>query len=1744
MSEKNELLKEISDLTKKRSSYKGRITIFIGYLKSFKSTSADERDAGELELRIGKLDSLYSQYDDTQTRLECICDNIEQQLSEREEFESRYYKILSQAQDLLANCKQSRVPSAADCGSRSGKQNLVKLPTIQIPKFSGSFNTWLEFRDTFTSLIHNNDGIDDVNKFHYLRSSLEGSAAVVVSSIEFSSSNYNIAWKLLCDRFDDKRLLIQHHVASLFGIESVTRETASSLKGIMDHLNKNLRALDSLGEPTKHWDTLLIYVMTHKLDSKTYREWEEYKGRLHGDIRIELQHFLDFLRIRINLLDTIEFSRESHQNNTTYNNTKPSKLRAMVTTQNNDKSNYNVISKDSCPKCSGEHKLSTCPQFLALSNEARLQLLPTFKVCFNCFAKSHFSNNCKKQGCKICKRKHSVLVHLTDKQKPVVHSERSDNISAIPSTDPNNLTLSTSVSSVSLEVSCRRGDVILSTALVKLYDSNNREHIARAVLDSGSTSSLMSERMFRILNLPYNNINQSVEGINNAITHINKICHLRFKSLDETFLRNVNCFVLPNLTNNVPSRTVNISNLNIPSNICLADPHFYKPAAVDIILGADVFWDIIGSQRINLGNDKPALCDSRLGWIISGPMNNTLFSYYLPKPIQCNYMNNPINDNISNQEIQNQLARFWTLEEVNNSMYSNYSPEQILCEEHFIKNTTRLADGRFCVRIPLKENPSILGDSFQRAKQCFLSLERRLLKQPKLYEMYREFMSEYRSLSHMTECDLRSNDNAYFIPHHGVLRESSTTTKLRAVFNASSSTTSNNVSLNSIQMVGPIVQDDLLSILLRFRQHKYVILADVEKMYRQIVVHPDDRYLQRIIWRDNPTQPLKVFELNTVTYGTASAPYLATRCLKQLGLECTDDKISEIILHDFYVDDLMSGGDDLNLVHDIRKEVTAILASAGLPLRKWKSNEPQLVSESTESTHDLNIGGNEPSKSLGLGWLPESDELYFPIGSSITIKGNSKRDILSVISQIFDPLGLISPVVIKFKIILQRLWLQKLSWDDSLTPEIQETWLDTIKNLKYLNKLRVPRRVLIDSYVRLEIHVFSDASEKAYGACLYIRSIDICEKILVRLLFAKSRVAPIKPTTIPRLELCGAQVAAKLYEKVCSSLRVKVANTVFWTDSSIVLGWLKMSPSKLNTFVRNRVGDILEKTGNCEWRHVPTDHNPADYVSRGVRVDEIESLDMWWSGPSFLKGHHSDWPSLLVHSVPLPETRTELSGFVKIKDSPDFIKFDRFSNFNRLRRAIAYLLRFIERCKGRRATTNFLTETELNNSLNVLIRAAQIESFPEYDNLLKGNSLPVKSALLKFNVFLDKNNLMRVGGRLGNSEFSYDKKHPLLLQSTHRFTKLLFKHEHTKLMHAGPQLLLASIREVYWPIGGRNLASATYRHCIRCTRMKGKVEAPIMGDLPQRRLTPGGYPFETVGVDYAGPIASASRKGRGSRIVKVYIAIFVCFTTKAIHLELVGDLTSHSYIQTLRRFISRRGKPRHLYSDNGTAFVGAYNDLANFLKQNSDSMSNDFANEGINFHFIPAYSPHFGGIWEAAVKSTKYHLLRVLGNCHLTYEELYTTLTQIEAILNSRPLTPISSHPDDFTPLTPGHFLIGRPLSAIPTEDYRGHKDTQLTRYQRIEQIRQHFWTRWSKEYIAELQKRTKWQTEATSININSLVLLKEDNLPPLKWKLGRIMTIHPGPDGVVRVADIKTTNGIIRRSFARICHLPDTHIV
>ncbi|UYV73090.1 hypothetical protein LAZ67_10001791, partial [Cordylochernes scorpioides] len=447
-----------------------------------------------------------------------------------------------------------------------------------------------------------------------------------------------------------------------------------------------------------------------------------------------------------------------------------------------------------------------------------------------------------------------------------------------------------------------------------------------------------------------------------------------------------------------------------------------------------------------------------------------------------------------------------------------------------------------------------------------------------------------------------------------------------------------------------------------------------------------------------------------------------------------------------------------------------------------------------------------------------------------------------------------------------------------------------------------------------------------------------------------------------------------------------------------------------------------------------------------------------------------------------------------------------------------------------REKSGALSIEEIETSFNRIIRCAQQEDcYIDLKQLEAFQPLSGKSPLIKLNPFLDKGGLLRVGGRLNNALLSFDQKHPIILPKAHYITQLVIRHYHERLLHAGVQLTLSAIREKYWIPSGRCLVKQILFKCIKCARFRTKAVQQLMGNLPTSR-TNWTRPFTKTGIDFAGPVIVKTSNLRNARCDKAYIALFICMFSKAIHIELVTNLTTEAFLAALRRFIGRRGRPAEINTDNATNFVGAYKDLRKLFNSNI----HDFASsEEIKWNFIPPSSPHFGGLWEAGIKSVKYHLRRIVGKTKLTFEELTTVLTQIEACLNSRPLCPLTDDPEDLNALTAGHFLIGMPLTAVPSL-VRESGSSLKGRWQLVEQIKTDFWKRWSCEYFSRLQNRPKWLKPVDNIKIGTLVLLKEDNLPPLKWRMGRINQVYPGEDGLVRVVSVKTADGVLRRAVAK----------
>ncbi|XP_076298325.1 uncharacterized protein LOC143217670 [Lasioglossum baleicum] len=1132
----------------------------------------------------------------------------------------------------------------------------------------------------------------------------------------------------------------------------------------------------------------------------------------------------------------------------------------------------------------------------------------------------------------------------------------------------------------------------------------------------------------------------------------------------------------------VPDNQIDRADLRIPANLPLADPDFHHPGKIDMLLGTGPALSCLSIGQINLSkqtNVDLILQKTQFGWILGGDFVTT------PR----------MNHRTLSTNVNFELQRFWEIEE--GAVKQFRSLEDQACESHFTATVKRNESGRYIVALPFNEKREQLGESYSRALKRFRTLERKLERDPELRDQYTKVIDENRSLGHMTRVT-NTHAPGFYLPHHAVIKPTSSTTKLRVVFDGSAKT-STNLSLNDTLRIGPTLQDDLLSLLLRFRMHAYVITGDIEKMYRQFLVQPEDRVYQRILWRD-AHQEINTYELNTVTFGLAPAPYLAIRCLHQLADDEARDfpEAAARIKTDLYVDDLLTGTDSLAEAKKLQHQIITLLKRGGLNIRQWASNEPRLLSNlSKELIHPKILGDESTMKTLGVSWDARHDAIRYSVQPSATTE-ITKRTILSTIAKIYDPLGLLGPITIVAKILMQQLWTLKITWDESVPVNIHTEWMNFKGDIQQLNNIEFNRLVKLNNARQTEIHGFCDASERAYGACIYIRTIDKFGSIHAHLLCAKSRVAPLSQITLARLELCGAVLLATLFQTTRNALTYNIDKTTFWTDSTIVLGWLRKQPSILKTFVANRVADIQRKTDIQSWRYVRSADNPADLISRGITAAEFNNNALWRNGPEWLSKEQTEWPpARFTKCEELPELRS-VTCLVSSTILTDEILM-RYSCIHKLRRIVAYCLRF--RVKDQ--NTGPLSLKEIKDSNKRIVKLLQAVTFAQDIHDLKVGKLSNTSKLQPLCPFLYDEGILFVGGRLQNSSLSFEQKHPILLPRGHHITRLIIRDSHQKNHHSGITATLYDVRQLYWPIDGKNTTRQIIRGCIKCFRMNPNPVDYVMGNLPAARVTEG-RPFLTSGIDYCGPFFIKERQFRNR--VRVNL----------VHVEVVSDLTTEAFIAALKRFIARRGMDEKFHH-----FITA---------------------KEISWHFMPALSPHFGGLWEAAVKSFKHHMKRVVGIELFTHEQFTTFVIEVEAILNSRPLTPLSSDPNDMSALTPGHFLIGGSLTCITETDFSQTPSNRLSTWQHIQKVKQDFWKRWHKEYVHQLNIRPKWTRGGHEINIGTVVLLKDDSLPPLCWHLGRIQQIHPGPDGIIRAVTVRTINGTYTRNVKRLAPLPNSN--
>ena len=1573
------------------------------------------------------------------------------------------------------------------------------------------------FWEQFTISIHERSNLSDIEKFVYLQHSLKGgSARSVIEGLSGTGEHYAKAIECLKARFDRPRLIHQSHVKVILETPSPKDGSGKELRRLHDTLQQHLRALDAAEcEPLSRFITSVIQL---KLDPGTLFEWQK-----HTQTVTDVPHFRDLLEF----IDLRARASESTISNTRRTPRMENHSRKTVTTF--------VASSESsvshCVVCKYEkHPLYYCPKFKGMSHECKLSVVKGNSLCMNCLKSGHFLKECKSSHyCRICQKPHHTLLHI-DAQEP---------------NPPPVVSSNTSTGTIP--------DTLLMTCQVFVRAPDGSKVKVRALLDSASSSSFISERLVQNLCIPRTHHRITISGVAGLtspapLKSIATVQVLPIYSSAESHL-SFTAVVVPRVTCDLPLNPVSFkSGWTHLTDLMLADPDFGRPGRIDLLLGVDIYTDALLHGRRSGPPGSPVAFETIFGWVLAGRTNSNSTSH-----IATHHVSTTLNDD-------DVLRRFWEIEELLPNEESLSLEEQSVLN-HFKKTHQQTCEGRFVVPLPRRSDAKPLGESRSQAVRRFMALESSLMKKNQ-HTQFQSVMREYLDLGHAEPVPIKDlekpQSEVFYLPMHAVYKTSSTTTKVRAVFDASAKSTTG-VSLNDCLLVGPTVHSSLVDVLLRFRLHRVAITTDISKMYRAIELVEPDRDLHRFIWRSTPSEVVKDYRMTRVTFGVSASSFIANMCVKQNALNLASEfpLAAEAVERSFYVDDGLTGADNTQMAIKLQGELQELFARGGFQLHKWNSNDSNVLQpinpDSRDTQHSHQISDvKESTRTLGLEWRTDTDQFHLTISQSLIQENLTKRILVSDIARIFDVLGWFSPAIIKVKILLQRLWEEGINWDDPVPSSIEDIWQKWRSELPCLLTKAIPRCYHPEGVqiISKGLLGFSDASEDAYAAVVYLRMVDSKGRAHVTLVTSKTKVAPIKRLSIPRLELCGALLLSKLLDHTRNVFGMSVNNVDAWTDSTVVLSWLSGNPRRFKTYVGNRVAQIVNRIPPERWKHVPGTSNPADCASRGLFPSDLVHHELWWNGPTWLTSPPWEWPNQSPLPVDCSMISDELVCHVAVKTSSKstcVVSLDCYSSVERLQRIIAWIIRFVHNCqpcKFKRHSLSYLTISELGFAENHLCTIVQSDHFSMEISCIKSNQPLTKgNCLLPLSPILDSDGLLRVGGRQRHSKLSYSRMHPVILHAKHPITRLIILSEHRRLLHAGPTLMMSSLARRFHIIHVRPTVRSVTRQCTTCRRWSIKPKTQPLGQLPIERLTPGPV-FDKTGLDYAGPLHIKYGHVRKPTVVKAYVCVFVSLTVKAVHLELVTDLTSEAFLACLRRFIARRGYPSLLWSDHGSNFIGANREIKeviDFLKeQTTQKTISEFCSVNhIQWKFIPEHSPHFGGIWEAAVKSFKTHLKRVVGNVKLTYEETSTVLTQIEACLNSRPLVPVDPPDDDsIEVLTPGHFLIGQPLIALPDSSFSYRSVSLLRRWHLCQQLVRHFWKRWSLEYLSTLQKVYKWQHPSRNMSIGDVVLLIENEVIPTKWPLAKVIKTYPGEDGIVRVVDIKTSKGSYRRPVHKLALL------
>jgi len=1638
-------------------------------------------------------------------------------------------KSMTEAFSQLGNATQA--PSSQNMEKFLARQATGK----DLPTFSGDPEDWPGFITNFEKSTEV-CGFSEEENLLRLQRCLKGKAREAVRSILHLPNQMKNIMQTLALSFGRPGSIVKSMIQKVKTIPNLRDDKIEMLIDFSNAVKNLVATMENLHCVGHLSNPQLLEDLVQKLPTNLKLQWGMMAASLKREepSLVEFSYWLDEMALAVSYVscsspavrDPVKIKQEQ---------AKPYQKYPVFTTEQG--------SQQICRYCKANgHSLYTCENFLSESPESKSNWVREANLCYCCLKAGHQSRECRRKrkcGLDGCKLNHHRSLHGAAVGKP--------------GTEVVGTTLAASSGHVVAHSSQTAPQVLFRLLPVKLQGPNGELQI-HALFDEGSSVTLLDSTVAHQLGLNGHRDPLQLTWVNNSsqVEMDSQRVSVKIQGVNvntcEYELQNVR--TVKNLA--LPYHSMDYENLKSRwTHLSAVDMDSMTNVKPQLLIGQDHCHLIIPREVIEGPPNAPVLSKSLLGWSIHG--NVAALKDRIDEQVLLHTWES------KDRELHELVKDSFRTD--NFGVIPPRKPLRSKEEEraiNLLENTTKRIDERWETGLLWRNDSPSLPNSYSMAIKRLLNVEKLMQKDPTLAHLYKEKINEYLAKGYARKVEDHSvnekNSKIWYIPHFPVYNANKPG-KIRLVFDAAAKSMGR--SLNDELLAGPDLLKPLIGVLFKFRQREIGFGGDIQEMFHRILIRDEDVPAQRFLWRNgNQTMEPQVYEMKAMFFGSTSSPcsaqYVKNCNAKEFQTEFPE--ASKAIIERHYVDDYLDSAHTKEAASRLISEVIELHRRGGFVIRNWLCSSStvlqripkELVALKKQTEIDETV-----ERVLGMHWNADSDFFTFrtnfhkvPKEIMDSSKCPTKRQVLKVVMSLFDPLGILSNFTVAAKILLQDIWRSGIGWDDELSGENLKQWNQWINSLPEVTTIKIPRcyNYRMKSCIKVDLHVFCDASEKAFSAVGYFRCINSDpDETVVSFVMAKSRVAPLKPMSIPRLELQAAVLGTRMAKTIKENHDIKINEMHYWSDSKTVLCWLRSEARQYKQFVAFRIGEILESSDAINWHWVPTKLNPADDATRDFPKPSLSSTSRWLTGPEYLKLKPDEWPSETLNELRNEceselQYRNEVNLHISSPTYDGLPDISRFSSWTKLIRSTAYVLRFIYNCQSSKKKFGVLDVEELKTAERLWWLKVQKDFYPtEVQNLKLGKLIQKSSSIYTLSPQIDDKGVLRLTGRINRCDVvTSDFKNPVILHPQHRYTKLMIFHYHLIAKHTGMEMVTNEVRQKFWIPQLRAAVRSTWSSCQFCKNKRSKPQPQVMGLLPPARLNSYIRPFTSLGMDFFGPINIRCGKKKEKR----YGVLFTCMSTRAIHLELASSLTADSCIMAILRMISRRGFPLEIFCDNGTNLKGAEKELKEAYKVlDTEKLQLFTSTKNIKWRFNPPGAPHMGGVWERLIRSVKTTMKNILKDHSPTEEVLKTVLTEAESIVNSRPLTFVSLDHEDAEALTPNHFLIGCSSPAIISQRPACEMATRK-QWMASQMLVDHFWKRWIKEYLPTLTRRTKWFSGRKPISVGSIVIIVDPQLPRNCWPKGKVTETFPGADGEIRVVEVKTSFGSFRRPVTKICQL------